>query len=103
MAASSDIQQEIFNVATGEVHSVNEIVELLKGERIFLPLRPGEPHRTQGDISKIIKSLSWSPSVPFEEGVAEMLKEIDYWRGAPVWSSQAIAEATTTWFKYLAS
>ncbi len=39
----------------------------------------------------------------FEEGVGEMLANIDYWRDAPVWDPDSIAEATKTWFDVLVS
>ena len=30
-----------------------------------------------------------------------MLDNIDYWRQAPVWTTDTIADATEGWFKYL--
>ena len=30
-----------------------------------------------------------------------MLDSIEYWRDAPVWTPNAISEATKGWFKYL--
>ena len=30
-----------------------------------------------------------------------MLANIDYWRDAPVWTADKIAEATEDWFAYL--
>jgi UDP-glucose 4-epimerase len=30
-----------------------------------------------------------------------MLDNIDYWRDAPVWTPDAINDATSDWFKYL--
>jgi UDP-glucose 4-epimerase len=39
--------------------------------------------------------------VPIEIGVQNMLKAIDYWRDAPVWTPEAIAVATKDWFTYL--
>jgi hypothetical protein len=30
-----------------------------------------------------------------------MLDHIDYWREAPLWDPNSIAEATKDWFKYL--
>jgi len=39
--------------------------------------------------------------VPFEEGVAKMMAEIDVWQDAPLWTPDKIADATKTWFKYL--
>jgi UDP-glucose 4-epimerase len=79
-------------------------VELLgRGEVVHLPKRPGEPDCTWADISKISSELGWKPRVSFEDGVARMLENIDYWRQAPVWDESSIAQATSEWFKYLQS
>jgi UDP-glucose 4-epimerase len=32
--------------------------------------------------------------------VAQLLEHIDYWREAPVWEPDTIADATQGWFKY---
>ena len=56
---------------------------------------------TFADITKIKKLLGWSPKTDINEGVAKMLENIDYWREAPVWTKESIAEATKDWFKYL--
>ena len=39
----------------------------------------------------------------FEEGVAKIVANIDYWRNAPLWDPESIAKATRTWFEYLAA
>ena len=100
-AAYSDAQQEVFNVGTGQPQSINKLVELLEGEKVFVPKRPGEPDCTWADISKIKKALGWEPKVSFEQGVKTILKHIDYWREAPVWTPEKIESATADWFKYL--
>ena len=100
-AAKSDIQREVFNVGTGVPQSVARLAELLGGKVKHIPKRPGEPDKTQADISKIKKDLNWRPKVSFEEGVAIMLKNIDYWNKAPVWTEAKIKKATKEWFKYL--
>jgi len=100
-AANSDIQQEAFNVGTGEPQSVNRLVELLGGEVVHIPERPGEPKRTHVDISKIQSVLGWQPRVSFEKGVATMLEHIDYWKNAPVWTPETIGQETADWFKHL--
>ena len=92
---------ETFNVGSGATYSVNRLVELLGGERIFIPKRPGEPDCTFADIRKITSGLTWKPQVTFEEGVARMLAVIDDWREAPLWDKEKITEATKDWFKYL--
>ena len=101
VSAKSDRVGQIYNVGSGATVSVNRLVELLGGERVHIPKRPGEPDSTFADISKIQSELGWEPQVPIEDGVAEILKHIDYWRDAPVWSPDSIAEATEDWFRYL--
>jgi UDP-glucose 4-epimerase len=100
-AAQSRASNEIFNVGSGNTHSVNRLVELLGGTTTHIPKRPGEPGRTFADISKIRKILKWEPGVTFEQGVAAMLKDISYWKGAPVWTPETIRKATKEWFTYL--
>jgi UDP-glucose 4-epimerase len=81
---------------------VNELVRLLGSPAtVNIPKRPGEPDCTWADISKIRRELGWAPKVAIAEGVRAMLENIDYWRGAPVWTASSIAEATADWFKYL--
>ncbi len=100
-AAKSDISAEIFNVGSDNTYSVNRLVELLGGEKVFIPKRPGEPDCTFADIGKIKTMLGWTPKVSFEEGVERMLAVIDDWKDAPLWDEAKIAEATKDWFKYL--
>jgi UDP-glucose 4-epimerase len=100
-AAKSDISAKIFNVGSGDTYSVNRLVELLGGEKIFIPKRPGEPDCTFADIRKIKTALGWTPKVSFEEGVERMLAVINDWKDAPLWDEAKIAEATRDWFKYL--
>lgn len=100
-AAESDDSGEAFNVGGGDPQTVNRLVELLQGTVVYVPKRPGEPDCTWADIRKIQKRLGWSPHVSFEEGVATMLSQIDYWAKAPVWTPKSIEDATKTWFQYL--
>ena len=101
IAAKSDITNEIFNVGSDNTYSVNYLVELLGGEKVYIPKRPGEPDCTYADISKIKKMLNWAPKVSFEEGVKIMLENIEQWRESPVWNESSISKATKDWFKYL--
>lgn len=80
---------------------MNRLVELLGGPVTHIPKRPGEPDRTHADTRKIQKILGWKPTVSFEDGVQEMLKNIDYWKNAPVWTPESIEKATKSWFKLL--
>lgn len=100
-AATADTVGEIYNLGAGNPQSVNHLVSLLDSEAIHIPKRPGEPDCTWADISKITRDLDWAPRVSFEEGVATILENIDYWREAPLWNESNIAEATKTWFHYM--
>ncbi|MDX9744881.1 MAG: SDR family oxidoreductase, partial [Arcobacteraceae bacterium] len=82
-ASQSDITQEIFNVGSDNTYSINSLVDLLGGERIYIPKRPGEPDSTYADISKIKEMLGWTPKVSFPDGVKIMLENIEQWREAP--------------------
>src|SRR5438445_6077222 len=90
-AAETERTGEAWNVGAGNPQSVNRLVELLGGRVVHLPKRPGEPDCTWADIGKITRELGWKPVVSFEEGVARVLAEIDYWRDAPLWDAASIA------------
>ena len=102
-AAESDLSGERFNVGAGEPQSINRLVELIGGEVVHVPKRPGEPDCTFADIGKIKRMLGWRPKVAFEDGVARMMRDIDHWRDAPLWDPASIERATRTWFQYLGS
>ncbi len=100
-AALTEETGEVYNVGAGNPQPVNRLVELLGGEVVHIPKRPGEPDCTWADITKIRTRLGWEPKVSFEEGVSRILANIDYWRDAPLWEPASIAEATKTWFAAL--
>jgi UDP-glucose 4-epimerase len=100
-AAKSDKVGEVYNIGSGNTVSINKLVELLGGEKLNIPKRPGEPDCTFADISKIKSELNWSPKISIEDGVKIVLENIEYWRNAPVWTPDTIANETEDWFKYL--
>jgi len=100
-ASKSTIYGEIFNVGSGKTISINYIVKLLKGKKIFIPKRPGEPDKTFADIKKIKKYLKWTPKVNIDKGIKLLLKNINDWKNAPAWTKNKIHIATKSWFKYL--
>jgi UDP-glucose 4-epimerase len=102
-AAASDLRGEVLNVGSGNSYSVNRLVELMKGEAVHIPKRPGEPDRTIAGIAKIRTLLDWQPKISLEEGVGILLENIDYWREAQVWTPETIVGATREWFKHLGS
>jgi len=101
IAAKSEKCGDVYNVGSGKTVSINYLAELLEQSIVKIPKRPGEPDCTFADISKIKKNLSWIPKVSIEDGVNEILNNIDYWNDAPIWNPESIAKETEDWFKYL--
>lgn len=66
---------EIFNIACGETHSINEVfdkIEKLHGKelsKVNYARRIGDPDMSFADISKAKKILNYEPIVYFDEGL----------------------------------
>ena len=81
-AANTSYEGRIWNVGGGAPKTVNFLAELIGGDTICIPKRPGEPEVTHADISRIRRDLAWSPQVCFELGVQRMLDDIQHWAKA---------------------
>ena len=46
LSLNKKVKNQIFNVGSGNPRSVNEMVNILKGNKIYIPKRPGEPNIT---------------------------------------------------------
>tara|TARA_Y200000002_G_C22589083_1_gene624365 strand:+ start:37 stop:1023 length:987 start_codon:yes stop_codon:yes gene_type:complete len=92
---------DVMNVGSGKTVSVNQIAKLLRGKKINIPKRPGEPDITFADISKIKRKTGWRPKISIKYGIKIMLKNINDWKNAPIWTPQKINIATKKWFYYL--
>jgi UDP-glucose 4-epimerase len=101
-AAVSNYKNEIFNLGYGKARTINYLADLISNKKIFISWRPGEPLKTEANISKIKTFLKWSPRVNLKNGVANILKSIKYWKKAPLWTKKSIAKATKNWNKFLA-
>ena len=99
--SAADVRGQAFNVGSGGTYSINSLADMIGGPRVRIPERPGEPHRTFADISKIAAALGWTPRVTFKHGVERVLDRIEDWRDAPVWTPETIREATDPWFTNL--
>ena len=53
---------EIYNVSSGEIHTMEEVAAAIGGEVKWVPRRSWEMERHQGDITKL-KALGWKPTV----------------------------------------
>jgi len=94
-------KKKIFNIGTGKPVSVNKIVEILNCKKIHIPRRPGEPSITHANISLAQRELNWKYKINIREGINLILKDIEYWKHAPLWTASKIKLATADWFKYL--
>ncbi len=103
LAAMSTHTGRVWNLGSGNPQSINHLVELLGGDVVNLPRRPGEPHVTWADSTAIRNDLGWAQKVSFEEGVNQILDNIAYWKDAPLWDEKSIAQATESWFHTLGS
>ena len=100
-ASKSRLKNEILNMGSGNTISILRIVKLLRGNIVYIKKRPGEPECTFADITKIRKKLNWKPRIRIEQGIRLLMKNLDYWKKAPVWTPKKINKATKLWFKYL--
>lgn len=102
-AAESEVQDEIFNVGSGNPSTIKRLLELLgdSDNVVYIPKRPREPNITWADISKIREMLGWEPKVTLEKGVDTMLLELSEWNKVKVWDKEAIKGVTAKWNELL--
>lgn len=74
-AAKSDVANEIINIGSGIPTSVNTLVELLGGKKIYLPIIANDARDLYPDISKAKRLLGWHPQVLLKEGIENILKD----------------------------
>tara|TARA_Y100000996_G_scaffold22154_2_gene16106 strand:- start:373 stop:1359 length:987 start_codon:yes stop_codon:yes gene_type:complete len=100
-ASIANYKNEIFNLGSGNPNKINYLAKLIYDKKVFLPWRPGEPRKTDANIDKISKMLNWKPKISLKEGIKIILKNIDWWKKAPLWTPKKIKTATKNWNKYL--
>lgn len=75
MLSEKEIANDVFNIACGEVTSLNELVDQLREissvdvSAIYGPERSGDVKHSLADISKAKEFLNYSPSVSIKEGL----------------------------------
>jgi UDP-glucose 4-epimerase len=65
---------EVVNIGAGDNHSVQEIADIIGGEHVYVPERPGEVHDTLADISKAKRILGWGPKVSLKDGINQLMQ-----------------------------
>ena len=99
--AVSKYNNLIFNVGSSKGVSINTIAKMISSKKIYIPKRPGEPDLTLADTSLIKKKIGWKPKIKIQDGVKNLIDNIDDWKNAPTWTTKKIEFATKDWFKYL--
>ena len=77
---------EVYNIASGKSWRIGDVLNLLlskskvkiKVVQDKTRLRPSDVEVLVGDAGKFIKETGWSPQIPFEKTMEDLL---DYWRG----------------------
>ena len=100
-AALSKHDQEVFNLGNGKPRSINTLAKLIHDKYTKIPWRPGEPKVTHANIKKIKKMLNWKPEISLEVGINHILKDLSYWKKAPLWTVNKIKKATKNWMEFL--
>lgn len=66
---------EVINIGFGRARSVNELVKIIGGPVVKVPVRAGDPRFNEADNTLAKKLLGWKPVINLEEGIEQMRKE----------------------------
>lgn len=81
LAAESDVDLDVFNIATGKEVSINDLLKTMNEALgtnitpIYVPERAGDIKRSVADISKAQTMLGWSPKMSLQQGILELLRK----------------------------
>ena len=62
---------QVYNIGTGTNHSVNEIADMIGGDRVNVPPRPGEARVTLANASKAHTQLQWKATVQLSDWISK--------------------------------
>jgi len=75
MAAESSVGKgEAFNIGASHNYTINQLAEIIGGETINIPQRPGEIMHSLADTTLAKKVLGWQSEYDLESGLKDMLK-----------------------------
>jgi len=69
-------KHEYINIGSGIQTSVNQIADLIGGNKINIPERKGEMRFIEADNTKAKNLLGWEPKIKLEDGIEELKKEV---------------------------
>ena len=77
MAALSNADKEaygqVYNVGSGENHSVNEVAAMISDDVKYIPSRLGEARISLANVDKIYKTFAWKPQQNLEDWVKKQI------------------------------
>ena len=100
-ASKTKKTNKIINIGSSKPTKVITLAKMISSKIDFIPKRPGEPDISRAKIKNAENYLKWKPRVNFKSGIEELLKNIHFWKQAPLWNRSKIKKATKIWFKYL--
>jgi UDP-glucose 4-epimerase len=65
----SDAFGQVYNVGTGNNHSVNEIARMISDNTVNIPPRPGESRVTLANNQKLRSTFDWEPTMKLEDWI----------------------------------
>ena len=75
LAATSDVDDsafgQVYNVGTGENHSVNEIANLISDNQVNIPPRIGEARISLANNEKLRKTFGWKPTIKLDDWISQ--------------------------------
>ena len=80
MAALSNADKEaygqVYNVGSGENHSVNEVAAMISNNIKYIPPRSGEARISLANVDKIYKTFAWKPQQSLEKWIKSAVEQI---------------------------
>lgn len=66
---------EMINIGNNAPFSVNQLADLIGGERVFIDPRPGDVRFTRANNTRAKDLLGWEPTIALEDGIVQLKKE----------------------------
>ncbi len=74
--SKKEYEGDVYQLGTGTNYSINDLADLFRGEKKYIPSRPGEAWETLADISKTVKDTGWLPTVSLDTYVKDFLSKM---------------------------
>ena len=69
MSLESHKNFDIYNVGTGKNFSINEVADMIGGEKVYIDSRPAEVRETLADIALTTRDLGWQPKIDLQDAI----------------------------------